>query len=244
MQVLVMHFLTNKIYAFRTDKSCPALRSFLQDKGIVFCTVDKTQDFYKLDYEGIKIPAENWIDLQSLVKIKGGRNKDGMADLASRIIDKSYGEMKKEFPSERHDYWEEEPLSDLNLEYAAKDAYVSYQLYVQIWFFLRYLVFCPGCKKADKLRGALCRKCRVQEMDAEYAQRQAADELASLKAELASVKAELASLKAAASSENARANSPTSKCLSPASPEKNWDDLISSSSASPDGKRLKWGDMQ
>ena len=148
MQVLVMHFLTNKLHAFRTDKSCPALRSFLQDKGIVFCTVDKTQDFYKLDYEGIKIPAENWIDLQSLVKIKGGRYNDGMASLASRIIDKSYGEMKNEFPSKRHDYWEEEPLSDLNLEYAAKDAYVTYQLYVQIKFFLRYLVFCPGCKKA------------------------------------------------------------------------------------------------
>ena len=219
MQVLVMHFLTNKLHAFRTDKSCPALRSFLQDKGIVFCTVDKTQDFVKLDYEGITIPAENWIDLQSLVKVQGGGKKDGMASLASCIIDESYGEMKNEFPPKRHDYWEEEPLSDLNLEYAAKDAYVSYQLYVQIWFFLRYLVFCPGCKKADKLRAALCWKCRIAEMDAEYAQKQAAAELANLKAELASVKAELASLKAAASSENTWANSP-------------------------DGKQLKWSDEQ
>ena len=219
MQVLVMHFLTNKLHAFRTDKTCPALRSFLQNKGIVFCTIDKTQDCLKLGYEGITIPADNWIDLQSLVKIKGRGRRDGMASLASCILDESYSEMKNGFPSKRHDYWEEEPLSNLNLEYAAKDAYVSYQLYVKIWFFLRYLVLCPGCKKTDKLRGALCRKCRVAEMDTEYAQRQAAAELASLKAELASVKAELASLKAAASSENTWANSP-------------------------DGKQLKWSDEQ
>jgi hypothetical protein len=117
-------------------------------------------------YEGITIPEENWIDIQSLVKIKGRNRKDGMADLASRIIDEYYGEMKSKFPSIRHDYWEEVPLSEINLEYAAKDAYVTYQLYVKIQFFLRYLVFCPGCKRADGLRGGLCRKCRIQEMDA------------------------------------------------------------------------------
>ncbi|XP_071676826.1 uncharacterized protein [Lolium perenne] len=98
---------------------------------------------------------------------RGNLMRDGMASLATSIIDESYGLMKSKFPRERHKDWDEQPLSDLNLEYAAKDAYVSYQLYVKIWFFLRYLVFCPGCKKEDELRGRLCCKCRVAEIEAE-----------------------------------------------------------------------------
>ena len=62
--------------------------------------------------------------------------------------------MKQDFPSARHDYWEEKPLSDINLKYAAIDAYVSYELYVCIWFFQRFMVVpekevdCPCRKRA------------------------------------------------------------------------------------------------
>jgi hypothetical protein len=179
----------------------------------VFCTVDKRADFQKLYFEKIIIPRENWIDIQEFVHVKGLNDRgylmrDGMASLATSIIDESYSQMKNKFPPERHDYWEERPLSDLNLEYAAKDAYVSYQLYVKIWFFLRYLVFCPGCKKEDTLRGHLCDKCNAAEIEAERAQKNAAAEIARLKAELASVQAELASLKAPASSDNTQQASP------------------------------------
>jgi hypothetical protein len=190
------------------------LRSFLQKQGIVFCTVDKRADFQKLYFEKIIIPRENWIDIQEFVHVKGLNDRgylmrDGMASLATSIIDESYSQMKNKFPPERHNYWEERPLSDLNLEYAAKDAYVSYQLYVKIWFFLRYLVFCPGCKKEDELRGRLCCKCRVAEIEAEHAQRNAAAEIARLNAELASALAELAILKAPAScSDNTQQTSP------------------------------------
>jgi hypothetical protein len=52
-----------------------------------------------------------------------------MADLAAAIIDPSYKNMKKSFPKEKHQYWEWKPLSPLHLEYAAKDGYVSYELY-------------------------------------------------------------------------------------------------------------------
>ncbi|KAK1556147.1 hypothetical protein QYE76_059220, partial [Lolium multiflorum] len=175
--------------------------------------VDKRADFIKLYYEKIIIPRENWIDIQEIVNVKGLNERgklmrDGMASLATSIMDDSYSEMKSKFPRERHNYWEEQPLSDLNLEYAAKDAYVSYQLYVKIWFFLRYLVFCPGCKKEDKLRGRLCRKCNAAEIEAEHAQRNAAAEIARLNAELASAQAELAILKAPASSDNTQQTSP------------------------------------
>ncbi|XP_071677307.1 3'-5' exonuclease-like [Lolium perenne] len=121
--VLVCHFSW-------TNGECKALRTFLQHQGIVFCSVDKRQDFLKLYYEDIIIRSKNWIDIQELVRVKGRNERgylmrDGMASLASRIIDDSYGEMKNKFPIERHNYWEERPLSDLNLEYAAIDAYAA-----------------------------------------------------------------------------------------------------------------------
>lgn len=143
-----------RLLNFRTDKECPALRTFLQDKGIVFTTVDKRKDWWKLHWEKIKIPENNWIDIQTLIKIQGGEKRDGMAKLAKHIIDSSYGDMKQDFPTERHDYWEEKPLSDINLKYAAIDAYVSYELYVRILFFQRYMVVpakevdCPCHKRA------------------------------------------------------------------------------------------------
>ena len=77
-----------------------------------------------------------------------------MAKLAEHIIDSSYGAIKQNFPSGRHDYWEEKPLSDINLKYAAIHAYVSYELYVCIRFFQRSLVVpakevnCPCHKRA------------------------------------------------------------------------------------------------
>ena len=79
-------------------------------------------------------------DIQSLVKILGGSRKDGMASLATRILDESYDKMKEDFPMDRHDFWDEWPLSDINLKYAAIDAYVTYQLYKKIHFF--YVTSC------------------------------------------------------------------------------------------------------
>ena len=192
----------------------------------MFCTVDKRQDVTKFAYEKITIPSKNWIDIQDHVNVKGanyrGILREGMASLASRIIDESYSEMKMQFPKERHDYWEEQPLSDINLEYAARDAYVTYQLYVKIWYFLRYLVFCPGCKKEDELRGRLCNQCRSAEIDADRARDDAAAEIARLEAELSSVQAELASVQAELDCLNAPASSDNTQQASP-----------------PHGKRLK-----
>ena len=55
-----------------------------------------------------------------------------MADLAEAIIDPSYKTMKTSFPNNKHDYLEWKPLSPVHLEYAAKDGYVSYELYRRI----------------------------------------------------------------------------------------------------------------
>ena len=55
-----------------------------------------------------------------------------MAHMAVALIDESYGDMKTSFPKYQHKLWEKGPLDDINIEYAAKDAYVSYELYRKI----------------------------------------------------------------------------------------------------------------
>ena len=55
-----------------------------------------------------------------------------MAHMAVALIDEEYGDMKTSFPKYQHKLWEKGPLDDINIEYAAKDAYVSYELYRKI----------------------------------------------------------------------------------------------------------------
>ena len=55
-----------------------------------------------------------------------------MAHMAVALIDDSYADMKTSFPKSQHKLWEKGPLDDINIEYAAKDAYVSYELYRKI----------------------------------------------------------------------------------------------------------------
>ena len=193
-----------------------------------------------------------------------------MASLATRILDESYDKMKEDFPTDRHDFWDEWPLSDINLKYAAIDAYVTYQLYKKIHFFLRYLVFCPICKREDELRGALCRKCRIAEFEAAYAKKMAASEAADREAaeaaerELAA-EAEAADREAAAEAANREASSSSGNNLAYDAPlivsqatedreaksDPRWDEAFhelwstwNGCSLSPrnDGKRLKWSD--
>ena len=136
---------------------CPALVEFLCRKGITFTSVDITNDTIMLSRALIKIPEGHHIDIQNLYKIKSYPAKDGMGDLAAEIIDKSYEKLKK-LKRLDHDYWEWKPMSQVRLEYAARDAYMAYELYsklitmkdgmVKAGFFAREL--CPGCKLAQE----------------------------------------------------------------------------------------------
>jgi hypothetical protein len=85
-----------------------------------------------LHLAGIHIPDEYHVDIQDLFKIKGGNERDGMGDLAKKLIDKSYKHMKKKFPKSGHKVWECKPLEKINLDYAAIDGYISYELYRRI----------------------------------------------------------------------------------------------------------------
>ena len=77
---------------------------------------------------GIEIPAVCHIDLQDLIHYRYPE-KTGMADMAAVLIDPKYAGMKKKFPNNQHKFWEKNQLDRINLDYAAIDAYVSFELY-------------------------------------------------------------------------------------------------------------------
>ena len=113
-----------------SDKHCPELMDFLRS-GITFATVDITNDKLKMRYSfGIEIPTGCLIDLQTVFRLRHVRTS--MAHMAVALIDEEYGDMKTSFPKSQHKLWEKAPLDRINIEYAAKDAYVSYELYRKI----------------------------------------------------------------------------------------------------------------
>ncbi|KAM0848630.1 hypothetical protein ACQ4PT_054253 [Festuca glaucescens] len=110
-----------------SDPWCPKLMDFLRS-GVHFASVDIRNDKKAMKESwNIEIPGECHIDLQDLFKLE--RDRTGMADMAAALIDKTYKGMKKEFPSSQHKFWEKKPLDKINLEYAARDGFVAYELY-------------------------------------------------------------------------------------------------------------------
>ena len=120
------------VYHYCRSERSQTLVDFLQWKAVTFTSVDTRNDKTMLARACIRIPDEHHVDIQRLFCIKGGGERDSMADLAAAIIDPSYKNMKKSFPKEKHQFWEWKPLSPIHLEYAAKDGYVSYELYHRI----------------------------------------------------------------------------------------------------------------
>uniref|UniRef100_A0A8I6YQ40 3'-5' exonuclease domain-containing protein n=1 Tax=Hordeum vulgare subsp. vulgare TaxID=112509 RepID=A0A8I6YQ40_HORVV len=114
----------------RSDKHCPELMDFLRS-SITFATVDIRNDKLKMRHSfGIEIPAGCLVDLQTVFMLRHDRTS--MAHMAVALIDEGYGDMKTSFPKSQHKLWEKGPLDPINIEYAAKDAYVSYELYRKI----------------------------------------------------------------------------------------------------------------
>ena len=107
--------------------------NFLSGKQIIFVGVDIRGDKRAMarSWDGFQILEAFHVDIQMLYQVKG-EERTGMATLAVDLISDHYAKMKKNFPSNRHGFWEESPLSDVNLHYAAVDGYVSYELYRKI----------------------------------------------------------------------------------------------------------------
>ena len=86
----------------------PNLVDFLQNKeNICFTTVDIRRDTTVLGLAGIKIEEGNHIDIQDLywngeMLPNGQRARQGMASIASEIIDSSYLLMKNALTNKDH----------------------------------------------------------------------------------------------------------------------------------------------
>jgi hypothetical protein len=95
--------------------------------------VDIRTDHKLLYKQWLYIPPGKHLDLQDMLKIPGYGNRAGMATMASELIHPKYAGMKEKFVHdydrfEGHNFWEWKPLSDMNLEYASIDGYVTYEL--------------------------------------------------------------------------------------------------------------------
>ena len=113
----------------------PRLENFLKNQQYTFAGVDIRGDRRVLGLEKLYTPPANHVDIQDMYWKKGlGGPKAGMATMAAKLIDPKFGDMKKQFKEDKknrvgHKYWECKPLSMLNMEYAAMDGYITYELY-------------------------------------------------------------------------------------------------------------------
>uniref|UniRef100_A0A8I7BA24 Uncharacterized protein n=1 Tax=Hordeum vulgare subsp. vulgare TaxID=112509 RepID=A0A8I7BA24_HORVV len=113
-----------------SDKHCPKLMEFLRS-SIYFASIDITNDKIKMRHTwGIEIPAECHVDLHGRFRLEP--DKTSMAHMAAVLIDGEYTDMNTKFPKPWHKLWEKTPLDPINIEYAAIDGYVAYELYLRI----------------------------------------------------------------------------------------------------------------
>ncbi|XP_051190490.1 uncharacterized protein [Lolium perenne] len=124
--VLVFHLI-------RCQDNIYTLKKFLKNKDVTFVGVDIRTDHKLLYKQWLYIPLGKHLDLQNMLKIPGYGNRAGMATMASELINLKYAGMKEKFVTDYdkfkgHNYCEWKPLSDMNLEYAAIDGYVTYEL--------------------------------------------------------------------------------------------------------------------
>ena len=122
------------------DPVSEKFKKFLRNRRYKFAAVAITQDIKMMSKSEhhLEIPISNHIDIQLIwANPDSTKRRQGMKDLAAALIHDSYKEMKDKMISKDHEEWAIAPLSEKHMHYAAKDAYVSYELYRRLDFFER-----------------------------------------------------------------------------------------------------------
>ena len=105
------------------------LDKFLMNGEYTFVGFAIEGDKSKLKLSGLEINSDNYIDIQ--VEWRDPYNKkkfDSLADVAGRMIDIHYHDMKKKINrKEDHTLWEFCPLPETLIKYAAIDAFATYE---------------------------------------------------------------------------------------------------------------------
>ncbi|KAM0851342.1 hypothetical protein ACQ4PT_052476 [Festuca glaucescens] len=80
----------------------------------------------------LRLPVHNLKDIQQIWRDpeKSWKRTQGLKDVAAAIIDPYYEQMKDGFGNTEHNMWANAPpLPEKHLEYAARDAYATYEVY-------------------------------------------------------------------------------------------------------------------
>ena len=78
-----------------------------------------------------KIPLQFHVDIQDHFRVND-KVRTGMAMLAKVLLSNFYTSMKANLPPGGHHHWENMPLGETHVQYAAIDGFVSFELYHQI----------------------------------------------------------------------------------------------------------------
>ncbi|KAM0849364.1 hypothetical protein ACQ4PT_053801 [Festuca glaucescens] len=122
--VLVYHI-------YHADEKCPKLHDFLWGWRYIFarfCIAEDKNILGRAD-----LPVHNLKDIQQIWRDpeKSWKRTQGLKDVAAAIIDPYYEQMKDGFGNTEHSMWANAPpLPEKHLEYAARDAYATYESYV------------------------------------------------------------------------------------------------------------------
>ncbi|VAH32013.1 hypothetical protein VPH35_021444 [Triticum aestivum] len=121
-ECLVYHISAAKDRPMELDK-------FLMNGEYTFVGFAIKGDKGKLKLSGLEINSDNYIDIQ--VEWRDPYNKkkfDSLADVAGRMIDIHYHDMKKKINrKEDHTLWGFCPLPEKLIKYAAIDAFATYE---------------------------------------------------------------------------------------------------------------------
>ena len=91
-------------------------------------------DKEKLKLSGLEINPDKFVDLQRKWRVpNNGKKRQSLAEFAASLIHPSYKEMKGKIHKKLdHKRWGDNPLPNKLIEYATKDAYVTYEAWKEI----------------------------------------------------------------------------------------------------------------
>ncbi|KAF7061205.1 hypothetical protein CFC21_067918 [Triticum aestivum] len=111
------------------------LRPLLQEKKLyTFVGFSIGGDKEKLKLSGLEINPDKYVDMQRKWRVpNNGKKWQSLAEFAASLIHPSYKEMKGKINKKLdHKRWGDSPLPNNLIEYAAKDAYVTYEAWKKI----------------------------------------------------------------------------------------------------------------
>ena len=148
----------NYIHSIQTSCRPMELDKFLMNGEYTFVGFTIEGDKCKLKLSGLEINSDNYIDIQ--VEWRDPYNKkkfDSLADVAGRMIDIHYNDMKKKINrKEDHTLWGFCPLPNKLIKYAAIDAFATYESWRIIYDVIMGLDRTKRDKEAKKKKKQGC----------------------------------------------------------------------------------------